>query len=667
MGSDVAEIVQVPQNSLCVKVHSSICMELAKILDKVLCILPAIESARPGCLSGIQELCSLNNTLEKAKLLIQHCTECSKLYLALTGESIVLRCERIRTSLNQSLWDLHSMVPQVVANQISGVLDYLSDVRFLLESKDEEAGKAMLELLGQTDSSEELELKAFEIAVVNLNITSPKSILVERRSIKKLLDKIHGTDSKKEKILNYYLYLIRQYGKKVMGDVVGCKVDCRSVDKCLISTSADPEDNGKPNNHGEAQTDSSTSDVTPEEFCCPISSRLMYDPVIIASGQTFERVSIEKWFSEGHNVCPKTQKKLENLFMIPNSCMKDLILNWCRKHGINLEDPSAPSQSWEPSRCSSISSLKNVPAILLDGRSGYYMVQSEHSNVSFISSNASYCSDSSHVKGIDSLESRSHIQLFPWSDEYLSCQSFSDFTHDMYLRFFTGLCELQLDLQYKAVEDLKVLLEGDEGICYAMLSNGFADALMIFLRNAYNISDVHAQRTGARAFLAFLNNLRVDIPSLTEDAYQLLISLLESEITLEALMILQKLSCHENSMAIIAVSSVPRAITKFLDFEDKEVVELAIKILRDLSLHVELRSHIISSGCIPKLATVLGDKRVAQSCLEVLHNLSDIKEAAALIAETNGCISSIAEMLDCGSREEQGYGVSIFHSYVLVV
>ena len=32
----------------------------------------------------------------------------------------------------------------------------------------------------------------------------------------------------------------------------------------------------------------------------------MSDPVIICSGQTYERVCIEKWFSEGNDTCPKT-------------------------------------------------------------------------------------------------------------------------------------------------------------------------------------------------------------------------------------------------------------------------------------------------------------------------------------------------------------------------
>jgi hypothetical protein len=57
------------------------CTVLKDVLDKVTWILPAIESARPGYRTGIQELCSINKQLEKGKDIIQHCTEASKLYL----------------------------------------------------------------------------------------------------------------------------------------------------------------------------------------------------------------------------------------------------------------------------------------------------------------------------------------------------------------------------------------------------------------------------------------------------------------------------------------------------------------------------------------------------------------------------------------------------------
>ncbi|KAM1379417.1 hypothetical protein ACFX2I_021300 [Malus domestica] len=50
--------------------------------------------------------------------------------------------------------------------------------------------------------------------------------------------------------------------------------------------------------------------LPPEELRCPISLQLMYDPVIIASGKTYERICIEKWFGDGHNTCPKTQQKI---------------------------------------------------------------------------------------------------------------------------------------------------------------------------------------------------------------------------------------------------------------------------------------------------------------------------------------------------------------------
>lgn len=63
------------------QVHSLICTELLKLVDSVSKIFPEIEAARPRCLSGIQALCLLNSAFEKTKLLIQYCSESSKLYL----------------------------------------------------------------------------------------------------------------------------------------------------------------------------------------------------------------------------------------------------------------------------------------------------------------------------------------------------------------------------------------------------------------------------------------------------------------------------------------------------------------------------------------------------------------------------------------------------------
>jgi hypothetical protein len=77
----------------------------------------------------------------------------------------------------------------------------------------------------------------------------------------------------------------------------------------------------------------------PADFCCPLSLELMSDPVILESGQTYERVFIRKWFDLGYNVCPKTHQTLRHTNLIPNYTVKQLIENWSEIHGIMLPDP----------------------------------------------------------------------------------------------------------------------------------------------------------------------------------------------------------------------------------------------------------------------------------------------------------------------------------------
>ncbi|KAI4387234.1 hypothetical protein MLD38_005079 [Melastoma candidum] len=78
----------------------------------------------------------------------------------------------------------------------------------------------------------------------------------------------------------------------------------------------------------------------PPDFCCPLSLELMTDPVIVASGQTYERAFIRKWLDMGLSVCPKTRKPLAHPNLIPNYTVKALIANWCEMNNVNLPDPT---------------------------------------------------------------------------------------------------------------------------------------------------------------------------------------------------------------------------------------------------------------------------------------------------------------------------------------
>ncbi|KAJ4841007.1 hypothetical protein Tsubulata_018703 [Turnera subulata] len=81
---------------------------------------------------------------------------------------------------------------------------------------------------------------------------------------------------------------------------------------------------------GKANTElSCQTPIIPSDFCCPISLELMRDPVIISSGQTYERACIKKWFDAGHETCPKTRQQLSSRSLIPNHVLCSLITNWC--------------------------------------------------------------------------------------------------------------------------------------------------------------------------------------------------------------------------------------------------------------------------------------------------------------------------------------------------
>ncbi|CAN6888750.1 unnamed protein product [Brassica oleracea var. botrytis] len=75
----------------------------------------------------------------------------------------------------------------------------------------------------------------------------------------------------------------------------------------------------------------------PKDFVCPISLDLMTDPVIVSTGQTYDRTSIARWIEEGHCTCPKTGQTLIDSRIVPNRALKNLIVQWCTASGVAIE------------------------------------------------------------------------------------------------------------------------------------------------------------------------------------------------------------------------------------------------------------------------------------------------------------------------------------------
>ncbi|KFK24677.1 hypothetical protein AALP_AA8G010800 [Arabis alpina] len=75
----------------------------------------------------------------------------------------------------------------------------------------------------------------------------------------------------------------------------------------------------------------------PADFRCPITLELMRDPVVVSTGQTYDRESIDLWIQSGHSSCPKTGQILKHTNLIANRALKNLIVMWCRDQKIPFE------------------------------------------------------------------------------------------------------------------------------------------------------------------------------------------------------------------------------------------------------------------------------------------------------------------------------------------
>ena len=73
--------------------------------------------------------------------------------------------------------------------------------------------------------------------------------------------------------------------------------------------------------------------LAPSSYYCPISMELMLDPVMLATGHTYERMCIERWLQQGNRTCPVTGMRLRHLELTPNFALR-----------VAVQVPSCPIQ-----------------------------------------------------------------------------------------------------------------------------------------------------------------------------------------------------------------------------------------------------------------------------------------------------------------------------------
>ncbi|KAJ8623646.1 hypothetical protein MRB53_032176 [Persea americana] len=285
----------------------------------------------------IQALVSLKAALESARDLLRSVNEGSKLYQALNWEKNANRFHEVTEQLEKAL------------SQISfDKLDISEEVHEQAELVHAQFKRAK----GRLDTPD-LQL------YMDLNIArskkDPDPIILRR-----LLEKLHLRtidDLKKESVALHEI-VISADGDP--GDYLeDMSALLKNLKDCLLAEDPEIAASG-----GGKCLPKHRSPVIPDDFRCPISLELMKDPVIVSTGQTYERSCIRKWLDAGHKTCPKTQQTLSHTALTPNYVLKSLIAQWCESNGVELPKRQGTCKNKKAGNCVSDCDRKTIDALL---------------------------------------------------------------------------------------------------------------------------------------------------------------------------------------------------------------------------------------------------------------------------------------------------------------
>ncbi|XP_019434109.1 PREDICTED: U-box domain-containing protein 4-like isoform X2 [Lupinus angustifolius] len=223
----------------------------------------------------------------------------SKIYFVIQAEPLISRIRTSGLNIFQQLKAFHDCLPDELSSEHVEKLKHLGR-----DETSSDIKEAITEQQDGVGSSSEAMTKIAD----RLGLRSNEEVLIEAVALEKLKENAEQTENTAE----------AEYIDQIIA-VVTCMHEHLVMLKQALSCSPVP---------------------VPADFCCPLSLELMIDPVIVASGQTYERVFIKNWIDLGLNVCPKTRQTLSHTNLIPNYTVKALIANWCESNNVKLVDPS---------------------------------------------------------------------------------------------------------------------------------------------------------------------------------------------------------------------------------------------------------------------------------------------------------------------------------------
>ncbi|KAH7691519.1 Zinc finger RING/FYVE/PHD-type protein [Dioscorea alata] len=440
----------------------------------------------------------------------------------------------------------------------------------------------------------------------------------------------------------------------------------------------------------------------PSYFRCPLSLELMVDPVIVASGQTYERSFIQKWLDNGLRICPNTRQPLDHINLIQNFTVKALIANWCEENNIKLSDsiqseiislPFSPTGG-APEELSPGNSFRDSLHRVSSSRSSLEYVKSEEQ--SFFAKHHQLMSDkeivqhcgsanqqscchsksesiSSTISSIDILskfdekvslsEEINYTSPWPSKDQLNNSKNIHNDgigTHSQVQKLVEDLKSRVSEVQTAAASELRLLAKNDKDNRNLIAECGAIPPLVSLLYS--KIKRVQENAVTALLNLSINDNNKILIAE--AGTIEPLIQVLESgnnEAKENAAATLFSLSVLEEYKIKIGRTNAVKALVYLLGFGSLRGKKDAAAALFNLSIYHENKARIVKAGAVKYLVEMLDPNTgMADKSVALLANISTIPEGRSAIAQEGG-IPLLVDTMETGSQRGKENAVSALY------
>lgn len=251
--------------------------------------------------------------LQRIKVLLEDCSTCSRMWL-------LMQIPSISSSFHHLIVELSTLLDIFPVRE----LNLSEDVEELLNLIKKQCSEKVADCVDAVDEN----LRA-EVLKMLENIK--REIVPDHSKLAAIFRRLSLCDSAScsGEIENLEDEVQNQNDDKSKADVIAL-IGLVRYAKCVLHGASTPRTAVR------RQKSAAEANV-PADFRCPISLDLMRDPVVVSTGQTYDRSSIALWIESGHATCPKTGQTLAHTQLIPNLALKNLIAMWCREQRIPFE------------------------------------------------------------------------------------------------------------------------------------------------------------------------------------------------------------------------------------------------------------------------------------------------------------------------------------------